>query len=398
MGERWSVRVLEGPRLEREGVAVRLPTTAARVLACLALRQGEVVGADELIDGVWGHAPPSTARKSLQNQIVRLRTTLGADAIETSAAGYRLPADAVTSDIAEFGVLEMAATKVDAETRDALEAASSAIALWTGATDPGFGWPSEARRTYDRLLDRFAAIEERHVDLLMIVGNHESAIGFARQLVDRQPFREQRWGLLMLALYRAGRRRDALSVFGTTRRRFLGEIGIEPGPMLRRLEAQVVADDPRLLSISPVARGWSWRLAADETEIFVGRRDELAHLSKELERVHAGDGPRLVDVCGEPGIGKTALLSAFASSLPGRSGRTIVLLGRCDPFSDQALHPVTNALMSVVPIDVVRADGQRRRRPGRTRGRAPRSRRPPGPGHRRRHPRPDRGRGDPRAP
>ena len=116
MGERWSVRVLEGPRLEREGVAVRLPTTAARVLACLALRQGEVVGADELIDGVWGHAPPSTARKSLENQIVRLRTTLGADAIETSAAGYRLPADAVTSDIAEFGVLEMAATRVDAET------------------------------------------------------------------------------------------------------------------------------------------------------------------------------------------------------------------------------------------------------------------------------------------
>ena len=44
------------------------------MLACLTLRQGDVVSADDLTDGVWGHAPPSTARKSLQNQIVRLRT------------------------------------------------------------------------------------------------------------------------------------------------------------------------------------------------------------------------------------------------------------------------------------------------------------------------------------
>ena len=123
----------------------------------------------------------------------------------------------------------MAATRVDGA-RDALEAASSAITPWTGATDPGFGWPSEARRTYDRLLDRFAAIEERHVDLLMIVGNHQrAAIGFARQLVDRQPFREQRWGLLMLALYRAGRRRDALSVFGTRDVAFSARSASSPG-------------------------------------------------------------------------------------------------------------------------------------------------------------------------
>ena len=60
------------------------------VLEVLVLRPGEVVSAERLADAMWGDAPPATWNKVVQGCVVRLRKVLGAAAIETSPAGYRL--------------------------------------------------------------------------------------------------------------------------------------------------------------------------------------------------------------------------------------------------------------------------------------------------------------------
>ena len=85
-----------GP-LRVDGDASLLAPRDGVVLEALLLRPGDVVSAERLADAMWGDAPPATWNKVLQGSVMRLRKVLGAGAIETSAAGYRLttPADEV---------------------------------------------------------------------------------------------------------------------------------------------------------------------------------------------------------------------------------------------------------------------------------------------------------------
>ena len=67
-------------------------------------------------------------------------------------------------------------------------------------------------------------------------------------LVDN-PFRERLWGQLMLALYRSGRQADALETFQEARRVLADELGLEPGPELRRLQEAILAHDPAIAAV-----------------------------------------------------------------------------------------------------------------------------------------------------
>ena len=91
---------------------------------------------------------------------------------------------------------------------------------------------------------RLAAIEER-LDAELQLG-HPGVVTELEALVAAHPLRERLRGLLMLALYRAGRQAEALRVYRDGRRILSEELGLDPDPELQRLEAAILTQDPSL--------------------------------------------------------------------------------------------------------------------------------------------------------
>ena len=113
---------------------------------------------------------------------------------------------------------------------------------------------SWARAEAGRLAElRLSATEDR-IEAELALGRHTALVPELELLVAREPIRERLVGQLMLALYRSGRQAGALAAYRAARRSLVEELGLEPGPELRRLEAAVLAQDPSLeLPAKPAA-------------------------------------------------------------------------------------------------------------------------------------------------
>src|SRR4029453_1970976 len=119
---------------------------------------------------------------------------------------------------------------------------------------------------------RMEAIEER-LAAELASGRDADIVGELSALVAENPLRERPRGQLMLALYRAGRQAEALETMRTGRRLLVDQLGIEPGPELRRLERMILAHDPELSAERPAGLATPLPAPVNET---IGRTGELA--------------------------------------------------------------------------------------------------------------------------
>ncbi|MER6145247.1 BTAD domain-containing putative transcriptional regulator [Streptomyces sparsogenes] len=222
------------------------PTAAQQrsVLAMLLLEPGRVVPVDRLVMAVWGEDPPGSARNAVQVQISKLRRILAAlpdTELSTSAQGYCLTVDPERVDLHRFRELVREARK--AGDGPAGELLHAALQLWRGPAlaDVAGGWlPETVGAGLEE--ERRAVVEEcAAIDLRS--GRHQQAAAALSPLVAEHPFAERSVGLLMEALSRSGRRVDALALFRATRRRYVEELGIEPGDDLQRLHQQVLEEE-----------------------------------------------------------------------------------------------------------------------------------------------------------
>jgi YVTN family beta-propeller protein len=239
---------LLGPlEVERDGGSVDLgPRKQRAVLALLLLDANRVVPTERLIDGLWGDAPPETARSALQVYVAGLRKALGEDgaSLRTSAPGYVLDVPSGGSDLDEFAELR-------AEGR-----AREALALWRGPALADLDGEPFAAAAAGRLEElRLATLEER-IEADLAQGGHAELVPELDALVAEHPYRERFRAQQMLALYRSGRQADALAAYRSARAAFVDELGIEPGDELRRLERAVLDHDPELAApVPPSAAG-----------------------------------------------------------------------------------------------------------------------------------------------
>lgn len=218
------------------------------VVAFLALRAGRTAAVADLVDALWGEAPPATAVKSLQSYVARVRAAIGRDALVAAADGYRLAVEPDCVDAVRFERLLDSAAGLSAEGRagECVIVLNEALALWRGTPYSDLPDSHLARNEAVRLTERHATALEDRMAARLLSGDHEWAVAEGEHLVGESPLRERRWSLLMRALYAAGRQSEALRAYQRLRTMLVDELGIEPSEPLRTLEAQVAAQDPTL--------------------------------------------------------------------------------------------------------------------------------------------------------
>ena len=235
------------------------------LLGLLGVTEGRVVTTEALVDGLWGEEWSPGRERNLHALVYQLRRRLaalepgkGRGRLARAGAGYRLTLGPGELDVAAFRDLARlgreAARAGDAA--GARELFGQALGLWRGAAladaAPLCGrLAGEAARLEEA---RLAVVEER-IGCDLALSRHGEVAGELAGLAAEFPLRERLTALLMTALYRCGRRGEALAAYEGARRRLAGELGLDPGPELAGLQAQVLADDPALAAPAAVPGG-----------------------------------------------------------------------------------------------------------------------------------------------
>lgn len=292
-----------------DGAPVVIPGAKPRaILTMLGLHGGSVVSADLLMELLWGDDPPRTAAKALQTHISSLRHALGDGFVLTEGTGWRL--NTAETDASRYKSLAKSGRDAlgAGDTGGAVARFDEAVALWRGIPELPDCRRGASEKT--RWIEGHAALVEDRADALLATGRAAEIIGDLEAAVADAPLRERRWGQLMLALYRAGRQGEALGAYRRARSLLAYELGVDPGPELRRLEAAIVAQDaeldvPATQHVPSVTRAVTflltdiegstaaWETDADAMALALARHDEL------VEQIVTSRGGRLIKTRGE---------------------------------------------------------------------------------------------------
>jgi predicted ATPase/DNA-binding SARP family transcriptional activator len=296
------IEVLGSLRITGNGVTEPTRASHRRLLSLLLLEAGHRISTERLIDMHWGENPPDGARAALQAHISALRRLLTPALIRTEGYGYRLALDFVHLDAVEFEAAAAATREAVAkqEWDAAVEAAAAALALWRGPPYAELRYDDFAIADIARLEETYQELWEIWAGSLLSLGRPADALPELERLVVEHPYRERLWEHLMTARYRLGRHAEAVRAYRQLSEH-LAEIGLEPGPSIRRLEEKILLHHEELAAPAhnlPV-----------ELTSFVGREEELGDVAKLLGE------HRLVTLTGVGGSGKTRLGIEIAGEL-----------------------------------------------------------------------------------
>ena len=345
--------------LEALDGGVPVPVRGARqraLLALLALHRGEPVSADRLIDVLWGDGQAANPVNALQAQIGQLRRVLGPAAIVTTEAGYALTIGSGDVDVIRFEQLVAKGRRLSEEGEAALASAAlgEALGLRRGEPLAEFAYAGFADAERARLDELVLVAVEARAGADLDLGRHADLAGELDAACRQHPLRERLWELLILSLYRAGRQAEALRAYTAIRDRLVDELGIDPGPALRELQARILAQDPSLAAASPPPeraaaapavppaavsnlREQLSGLAGRDAELAQPRKEEILWVPAALletkfyvprprrglvlrprlsERLDRGTASKLMLVSAPAGFGKTTLLTEWLAAGP----------------------------------------------------------------------------------
>ncbi len=375
-----------------------LPVRAPRqrsLLAALLLHANQVVTVDRLIDRVWGQDPPPSAAANLRTHVAALRRNLsrakGSARVVARSGGYLIVVRPGELDLSAFEELAGQGRAAVQRSEHALAARrfGEALALWHGRPLENVALSGTAEADAVRLSEDRISVLEDCLHARLAAGEHASVIGALRGLVLEHPLREHLWALLMLALYRAGRKADALAAYDDARAQLADQLGLDPGTELCRLHQHILTGDPALSGPKPepgqlraVASADRWpapgtpRFTVTPLQLppaiadFTGRAAHLGRLDELMaEREDAPKALVITSIAGTAGVGKTALAVHWAHRVRHQfpDGQLYVnLLGHAQSpplHPEQALGQFLRGLgvpAELVPAGVAEASGMYR--------------------------------------
>ncbi|MFI6796535.1 BTAD domain-containing putative transcriptional regulator [Streptosporangium canum] len=308
------------------------------VLARLLVARGQVVPVDSLLYDLWDDDAAKGAQSGLQVYISRLRRVLEPGRprggpnrlLVTVASGYALRVAPDQVDALRFEALVRTAGEhlEGDDPSSARVRLEKALGLWRGTPYSDFADQPWAEAEVNRLAELRLVARERHADSGLRLGMASEAVPDLEALTTEHPLREEGWRLLALGLYRCGRQGDALAALRKARTILADELGIDPGPALRKLESDILAQDPGLqLAVSQTGRQrppvpadtWPPRPTAAPVELpplepepFVGRDAELNRLTTAAARTGRFT---VAVISGDAGAGKTTLVRQLTKRL-----------------------------------------------------------------------------------
>ncbi|MGH3404852.1 MAG: AfsR/SARP family transcriptional regulator [Streptosporangiaceae bacterium] len=334
------------------------------LLAALLLNAGQVVSTDRLIADLWADRPPDRAANLISVYVLRLRRMMDdpqGQTLTTRAPGYQLRLDPDDLDAQSFETLAVQGRQAldEGDASRAVALLAEALGLWRGRALDGV--PQS-----DLVLAEASRLEESRLDVLELritadlrCGRAGQLVSELRRLISEHPIREGLWVLLLEALDLAGRRAEAIAAFSEARSAISDELGVDPGPELRRIYQRLLAADqaepeasdgsgqPAAPGLRPGAEaaaraerdpdaglvadadtaaagaggasepGGPAQLPADVAD-FTGREEHLLRLRQMLTPATSAANPAAVNIAGvvgTPGLGKTVLAVHAAHAL-----------------------------------------------------------------------------------
>jgi DNA-binding SARP family transcriptional activator len=317
----------------RDGARLDVGTPKSRVLlAVLLCHANHPVSQDQLVMALWGSTPPKSATKNVQTYIHRLRRRLGApDLVVRQHAGYLLPVAAEELDATRFEELAGAGQAAEAagDLAEASRLLREALDLWRGPAFAGLVDVPMLAAEATRLEEVRLSVLQSRIAVDLRLGRHAGLLGELTALTAAYPLQERLRAQLMLALYRCGRRADALAEYARARATLVEETGLDPAEELQDLHHRILTQDPSLdlepRGTTPPAEpaeepaeapaqvtATATRAAPTPAELppdiadFTGRDDEVLHLTDVLTRPRPGT-VAIASIAGIGGLGKTTL-------------------------------------------------------------------------------------------
>jgi DNA-binding SARP family transcriptional activator len=223
------------------------------LLALLLIHCDQVVSTEQLTAEIWGNNIPRRASAGVHVYVSQLRKLLGVagdsgSPIVTRCPGYHLSVLPGDVDVHVFQRLtEQGCIHARAERHEkAVECFDAASRLWRGPVLSGLRDCAAINAFAAWLDESMLRCTEQSIESNLHLGRHHDVIGTLYTLSADHPLHEAFYRQLMLALYRAERRADALSVYRTARERLRRDLGLEPCRGLQDLHHSILLGDDRL--------------------------------------------------------------------------------------------------------------------------------------------------------